>query len=56
MARWSRDNKATLAAEIAALLELGFKPGVIARAIGKSTERIRQIRKLFGLSEWRRAR
>lgn len=56
MSRWSRDNKATLAAQVKALLELGFKPGQIAKAMGKTDRRIRQIRKLFALPDWFRMR
>jgi len=40
--------------QIGYLIGLGMKPGDIAKALGKSSERIRIVRRMFELPEWRR--
>ncbi len=49
MKRWTRTNKQELAQQIRECLAKNLRPGQIARAVGKTTQRVWQIRKLFNL-------
>jgi hypothetical protein len=54
MTRWTRSNKAELAAKVGDLLTAGMRPKEIAATLGKTQRRILQIRKLFCLPDWER--